>query len=1077
MNMKTPEIEQNKTSAITRDKNQRGTAVVIALFVLALMSIFVALAVSRTTSETIAVGNETSEARTLYAAQGSLETMTRNFNKVFETKLNPLPSELAVVRDGAIIPGLSKELPGGQYDFVNTADETTLPGATVLPTGPYAGLYAIRDNWRLRTIATNIQDGTQIQLTRNILNNRIPIFQFGIFYNDDLELFRPPRFSFGGRVHSNGNFFVSPGSEGIYFDSRVTATGHIVTQTWRNWNTSDSGNNQTFIKNASGTPVQLLPTDGSVLNTSFGAANNVFQFPPVAPTPVPTPNPDLPPSRLNPGFAASSAAFDGNLLAQVLPLRLPLNVGASTDLIEMVKRGKKVANPAAVAPEEPGGDLFMNNAGILAPVTAAANEVDNPILRSERFQNKTGIRISLADSKAKLPGCASGVGIAPLPVAQPCGVRLDGDPLGQNMGPIASPRGYQPKNMRLNLGDAGFNYRATRVNGDRLFNAAQPGGLRQVWIKVETVQTNAVSGAIITSDITEDILSLGVTEEVPENPNVLRIKSPATFDTNVGHSVNGSATAPSANLTATTPQGASTFPDSRSVIKLQTFFINGPAIPVPGLPPTNNNLSSFGTINLVRRFSAADNVKILAGCPVAPAPGPNCIAQNLDPNASLENTAHLKLATVNNLPNDAIVPFPIEMFDTREGTYFDNVANTPAFPNVSRNGVMSMINVDVANLRRFLRGDFNGLFPDGAAVNSTPFSRNPANAGNLGLRACTFLAPYNPANCDIPENSGWVVYVSDRRGDGNFDGEYDMEDVYGGAPGNNNALDPGEDIDGPTVGQPGFVPRFGAGILDARYWNNLMTGCVDKFNVVIPDCDAPKYSEAFLAHRAAVSDHPYFRRGVRLINGTTIPGIYDSVTSANTKGFTVASENGVYVQGNYNATGATAPPANGNTPFDQYFPLNSQTHIPASIVADAVTILSNGWNDAESFSSPYNQGSRIATPTQIRFAMIAGDTISTRQNAVNQGSSVNGQNENGGVHNFKRFLEIWSGVRLDYAGSLINLYNSRNNNGAFKCCNTVYNPPIRNWVFDKTFLDPGRIPPGTPFFQYVQTTGFERSTS
>ena len=29
---------------------------------------------------------------------------------------------------------------------------------------------------------------------------------------------------------------------------------------------------------------------------------------------------------------------------------------------------------------------------------------DNPILRSERFQNKTGIRISLADSKAKLPG-------------------------------------------------------------------------------------------------------------------------------------------------------------------------------------------------------------------------------------------------------------------------------------------------------------------------------------------------------------------------------------------------------------------------------------------------------------------------------------------------------------------------------------------------------------------------------------------------------------------------------------------------------------------------------------------------
>ena len=1060
MNMKTPEIEQNKTLAITRDKNQRGTAVVIALFVLALMSIFVALAVSRTMSETIAIGNETSEARTLYAAEGSLETMTRNFNKIFETKLNPLPSELAVVRDGRIIPGLSKELPGGQYDFVNTADETTLPGATVLPTGPYSGLYAIRDNWRLRTIATNIQDGTQIQLTRNILNNRIPIFQFGIFYNDDLELFRPPRFSFGGRVHSNGNFFVSPGSEGIYFDSRVTATGHIVTQAWRNWNTSDSGNNQTFIKNASGTPVQLLPTDGSVLNTSFGAANNVFQFPPAAPTPVPTPNPDLPPSRLNPGFASSSAAFDGNLLAQVLPLRLPLNVGASTDLIEMVKRGKKVADPAAVLPEERGGDLFQDTAGnTAAPVTAV--DVDNPILRSERFANKTGIRISLADSQAKLPGCASGVGVTP--VVTRCGIRLDGkfdgfgaDPIPADLTLANRARGYQPKPMRLVAGGA-FSYVPTRLNGERLFNAG-----RQVWIKIETVQTDPTTLAIVTSDITEDILSLGITEQAP----VVAGLSIDGYDTTPPN--NGTATAPSANLTSTNPQPASTGTDSRSIIKIQRFAISGPSIPgpAPNLPevaPSTKWIYPFLGYNFVSRFRgtiAAIDAGCTGGCTSKVNDDPNFPTT---PNSAPENLAHFKklnygVAGV----RAAIVPFPIEMFDTREGTYFDNIANTPGAPNVSRNGVMSMVNIDIANLRRFLRGDFDLLFPNSTVPGNalyTPFAATPAAAGN-GLRAL-----------NVPDVGGWVFYISDRRGDGNFDGEYDMEDVYGN---NDNTTQPGEDLDGPTVGLPGFIPRFGAGVLDRRYVDPANPGaCLGGlFN-----CDAARYADSYTADRAAVSDHPYYRRGVRLVNGTTIPGIYDAVTSSNTKGFTVSSENGIYVQGNYNATGASAPPANGNTPFDQYFPLNTATHIPASIVADAVTILSNGWNDAESFSSPYSQAARVATPTQIRFAMIAGDTISTQQNAVNQGSSVNGQNENGGVHNFKRFLEVWSGVRLDYAGSLINLYNSRNNNGAFKCCNTVYNPPLRNWVFDKTFLDPGRIPPGTPFFQYVQTTGFERSTS
>ena len=82
---------------------------------------------------------------------------------------------------------------------------------------------------------------------------------------------------------------------------------------------------------------------------------------------------------------------------------------------------------------------------------------------------------------------------------------------------------------------------------------------------------------------------------------------------------------------------------------------------------------------------------------------------------------------------------------------------------------------------------------------------------------------------------------------------------------------------------------------------------------------------------------------------------------------------------------------------------------------------------------------------------------------------------NGGVHNFKRFLEDWGGVRLNYSGSLINLFNSRVNNAPFKCCTNVYSPPERNWVFDATFLDINRLPPGTPYFQYVQTTGFQRT--
>jgi hypothetical protein len=984
---------RNEARKTTTFRDERGSAIVISLFVLALMTAFVALALSRSSAEAAAVGTETAEGRTFYAAQGSLETMTRNFNKVFEVKLSPSSTDLGIVRSNLPVGitgyNFNQELP------FKTSDSNNV----VLNGGPYTGLYAIRDSWRLRTTATNSL-GIQVQLTRDVLNNRVPIFQFGIFYEDDLELYRPPLFAFGGRVHSNRHFFISPGGAGVYFNSRVTAVGHIVTQSWRNGFTGDSGNNQTYIKNASAVDRQLLPEQGSVLNTTAGAADNIFAS-----------NPDLPPSRLNPSFATQSAIFDGNLKAQVDRLNLPLSIGATTtNLIEMIKRGKKM-------PDTNGGDL---NTGGTAAVTAATQ--DNDILRAERFANKTGIRVSLADSKAKLPGCATSAGSA---VTGNCGVRLDGDVNGNGADPDTAhtvpafrSRGYQPRLMKGSSGGL-FDYVPTRLNGERFYNAG-----RQMWIKVETVSTNPTTNAIETKDITQDILSLGVTEQ-PAPDSGIDIHRRILLD---GTSSDGyTETPPSSTLNDTAPQAPSTGTDSRSILKLQRFAIRGPAI-----ADASNVMYSYGSgtsaMTVVRRYAGVSDPEIVAGCIAA------CTPSNNDIRSTLERYGHLHRATVNGVANEGIVAFPIEMFDSREGQHYDERSTTyyDDLSRVAHNGVMSMIDIDIANLRRFLRGDFNGCFPT-----NTPFA---TSNGGVGLR-----------NTDIPEKDGWVLYVSDRRGDADFDGEYDMEDVYGANKGNDGVLQPGEDANG-------------NGVLDVLYGT-----------------ESERYNDLEIEpNEAAVYDHKYFRRGVRLVNGTVVPGVYDATTAANTRGFTVASENGVYVLGNYNATNVASTSSTGNTPYNDYRPFDTQFHIPASIVADGITILSNAWNDGQSFAFPYDQSQRLASETTIRFAMIAGDTIPSKEATPHQGGIS--PRLNGGVHNFKRFLERWTNpsdasfsVRLNYAGSLINLFNSRGNIGSFKCCNTVYNPPVRNWVFDSTFLNPERLPPGTPYFQYVQTTGFQRT--
>lgn len=958
-------------------KTERGSATIIAILVLGLLTTFVALAVSRTSSEAMVMSNDSAEGRAYTAAEASLETMTRNFNKVFDIKLAPTATDLNNIQV-ASVPGFT----GSGYEFNQIIRQTETPQQVVLSGGTYQGLNATRDAWRLQTTTTDTTTGVQVAMMREFYNNRIPIFQFGIFYDDDIELFNPPPFKFGGRVHTNRNLFITPDGNSIYFNSRISAVGEFATYTRRNWDSTSDNGQYLYIKNASGSYVSVTKTMGSVLSTSAGASDNVFTNGTLLPN-IPTDS-TQPPSKANPNWPTYKAQLDNNVLTHVKPLELPITNSYSE--IELVRRGRQI------------GDLYKSATGLAAITTATA---DNPDVAGEKFANKFGIRITLADSKAKLPGCAAGTSSTDLnPVTGQCGVRLDGaaDGLGGNPLSPATDRGYLPKLMT-------DGYQATRLNGERFYI---PG--REVWIKVELVSLNTTTALPQTVDITEDFLSLGVTEQAPK----ITVSGVDKF-----------AIALPYNHTPLTGT------DSRSIIKLQRFVIPGVSIP----KSSTAYMSTFnwnGTdYNLVRRNTGAVSISPTGTCVGAP----NCTNDDVfappmpmpSPTPVHNEAFHLKLAKVDvssssSPPNATVVPFPIQMFDTREGLYYDNTSNAPTGGQINVNGVMSIIDIDVANMKRFLDGSFNGKFPV-----TTPFALSRAG---IAL-----------SSVDVPNANGWVIYVSDRRGDFDFDGEYDMEDIYTSSANNDNTLQTPEDVNLD-------------GILNTDFTN-----------------EAVRYNAAVMPDYAASTDHKYYRRAVRLINGQALPGIYDSVAPANTKGFTVSSENGIYVKGNYNATGVASYPSNDPTPYSDYLPQNTSAHIPASIVADSVTVLSNAWNDTKSFAYPYSKSSRVATETTVRFAMIAGDTMSGQQGTPNQGAY---SRLAGGVHNFKRFLETWTGVNLNYTGSLINLYNSRNNNGSFKCCNTVYSPPTRNWVFDTTFTDPNRLPPGTPFFQYIEMTGFMR---
>ena len=103
---------------------------------------------------------------------------------------------------------------------------------------------------------------------------------------------------------------------------------------------------------------------------------------------------------------------------------------------------------------------------------------------------------------------------------------------------------------------------------------------------------------------------------------------------------------------------------------------------------------------------------------------------------------------------------------------------------------------------------------------------------------------------------------------------------------------------------------------------------------------------------------------------------------------------------------------------------------------------------------------RHSCTTWYRVAIASGKSIPFPHPA---GSSQDFGTD-GGVHNFLRYLEDWTGQTSNYEGSLVSLYFSQYGVGAFKCCNMVYQPPARNYSFDTDFLDPSKMPPGTPRF-------------
>lgn len=977
----------NFTKKIER-ASERGAALAIAIIMVAILSVISLTALAFSSSEARIAGSDLQRTRTFYATSSSIEKMTNDFSDLFSKKMRPLPEDLSVIANNQpqalVDEGFSfKQKLEEDKERLAEMQATQKLASNVyprvnIPEGPFAGLYATIIPYKISSIGSYGATATEVKLEREFNNYLVPLFQFGIFSNRDIEINPGVQMIFNGRIHSNENVFAL---SNVKFLNRLTMAGELVRD-------SDVGGASNVLTGKPNVYIQVGALNvkidkGSVQPDGGGVVGG-------------------------PNFSGSTSGTRGYFPGR--PDGIANGLWETTSVMS--------ANGAA---DRFGGQILTGTTGakqLKLPLQLEGSSVaelvkrslhsDSDIVAGSRYHTKSQVRILIDD----LTAGSGASNVAGIPAGKGVVLRNDAGgfkPLALNGGSalrrVDNFGSYQDSMpIQQYLPDSSLQIAKT-VRGVKNFaetfggDYIPQGAGFEARILIEVVKPDGT-----TVDVTSEILSMGMTEGEPNG--IVYLQRP---------------------LWAAYTQGS-----------------------------RDRSGNNFDLVNLTR------NSRLIADGEI-PDPTPH-----LDSSRGFISTDILSFDTEAILSRDA-VPMgwqneivPINVYNVREGWYRSEMSEFDIY----ERGMTSVVEINARNLAKWL----DGLYDN-----------------NL-------LSGTNAVSTNIKGDEGYVVYISDRRGDkvkaeylndgssyASTNGIVDNEDVYGP----NGALDEGED-----------VIDFG---WDADKGGASKKGTLQKDTSELPDTgavwDLSSTSRQARSNEVMRWRNPtnYFRRAVRLFDSETLSFSAAAGKLSPSKGITIATENMLYVWGSYNTLGVSSIPAGGATLNDGSY-LGAQ--IPASLVCDAIFPLSKTWFDG--LSSLYPEGSsqgravkgfayrmaddnltNITQSTAVRAAIIAGTTASAL--TAKPGRDVNGLRKAGGTTNFPRFLEIWNmgggtARPWSYTGSINPLYYSTQAVSQWEnATSIVYMPPIRNWSFDSTFLNPNKLPPGTPFFQYVQATGFRQN--
>ena len=911
---------RNFTMKRIKGRSQGFTLIASMMLMLLMSAVAVGLLMMVNTESR--VGNSDLENNAAYhSAEGAMEKMASDLNGMYASILAPSANDIDNLKN--LAPTNDPMVTYPEYSLTahtkidangNLAPDT---GWGKITAGAYKDLYAQILQIDLKATAER-KLGDQVSMMRTVEVAMIPVFQFGVFSDSDLGFFSSPDLDFAGRVHTNGDLYLGVANGNtLTFHDKITAYGEVIRKKLPNGLDAASNND-------SGTV--------DILNAAQGCDSNPRSCRTIAQdegSVIGGPGSAYNAGPPNSWNTISTVLYNNWIVngdwgqgqgTGVKPLKLPF-VRGTNQPYEIIRR-------------PPQGE---------APTST---------LGASRLYNQAQIRVLLADDANELPGGladTSNIRLANVDDPRPGSTVLysKGVPATTVAGLPALPSGGTYNTFFAEASNAIPNIN----NGWDWTNAPLPANVGAQTLKnyVGAVDTPLYQQA------TAALPALALAGAAPYYTVPGNANSVARWNLIDGY------------IRVEIRKADGTYaPVTKEWLELG--FARGLAMPNGA---GTNAINPKAILLLQKLADRNENGVLDAGAANKPA--------------------ELQIDTVSNSPyygdsndNSAVNAagnhltrtnwYPINFYDAREGEMRDIVqGNTTC----SINGVMNAVEVDVANLRDWLRNSATGQTVESVSQN------------------------------------GYILYFSDRRGmlpnpnNGNLkQGEYGFEDVINAAAGGGLGTAPDGVLEPlpPTKTQsPEDVNANG--ILDNYGGRNLGLG----FNVaVITNPYSPRIDCPTIARKNWVSGA---RHVLKLVDGNMgrLPAALDP--NGNDKGgFTVASENPVYIQGDYNSNSTDPTWANPGAA--------EPIHASAAVIADAVTLLSNAWTETTSLNQPSDAksgGARPAVTTRYRLAIAAGKTINF-PNPNWSGGVLYGYGTDGGLHNFLRFLESWNGDSLYYKG-------------------------------------------------------------